>query len=113
MSVATPDADGEPPLHSYTSQKVLGVLFRRIESEPNFEPSDLRLLWFEIEPFFHSHPQYHEIMIRLIGVKIGYECDMHFAMRRFRATELEIVSGIVTYTKARKTARDVTNISVS
>lgn len=46
-------------------------------------------------------------------MKYGYECDMHFAMRRFRATELEIVSGIVTYDKMRKTAREVTNASVS
>lgn len=98
---------------SYNSKKVLGVLFRHVAGELSFEPSDLRKIAYEVDMRIYGHPHYREVMARLLNVKSGYECDMHFAMRRFRASELEIVSGIVTYDKLRKTARDVTNASVS
>lgn len=103
----------ELPKNSYRSKKIIGELFRRVQSEPSFEPSDIRKMHLEVEPALYGHPQYREVINRLMSVKNGYECDMHFAMRRFRATELEIVTGIVTYDKQRKTARDVTNTSVS
>lgn len=100
------------PKFTYRSKKVLGTLFRRVDGDLSFEPSDLRKIAYEVDTRIYGHPHYKEVMSRLRNVKNGYECDMHFAMRRFRATELEIVSGIVTYDKARRTARDISNASV-
>lgn len=103
----------ERPSQTYKSKKVLGVLFRRVQADPKFEPSDIRRSAYDPEHWLWGHPQYHDIYTRLMAVKAGYECDMHYAMRRFSATELEIVSGIVTYHKQRKTSRDITEVSVS
>lgn len=89
------------------------MLFRLVQAEPSFEPSDLRKISYEVEHWIYGHPHYRDVMSRLLSVKNGYECDMHFAMRRFRATELEVVSGIVTRTKQRKTNHDLSNASVS
>lgn len=106
-------SDYEQPTQTYKSKKILGVLFRRVQAEPKFEPSDIRRSEHEVEHWLYGHPKYHNIYTRLMAVKAGYECDMHYVMRRFSATELEVVSGIVTYHKQRKTSRDITDASVS
>ncbi|KAL1413347.1 hypothetical protein Q8F55_001106 [Vanrija albida] len=105
-----PDFMGKPK--SYTSEKILGRLFRLIDPEPTFVPTDLWALVVErgfrdCDPSLAGLPLDPRILDKLRPVKAMYDNGIQFVMRRHRVKEAEMVSGTALQTKHRKSSKEL------
>ncbi|WVQ95053.1 hypothetical protein IAU59_002145 [Kwoniella sp. CBS 9459] len=98
--------DKDDVKNTYTSEKVLGQLFRIVQPDPHFSPSDIRALNYPTDPLITRYPIHRSLIDRLKSVKAHYERSIQYDMRRYRVYEPEIPSGIAIKNKRRKRARD-------
>ncbi|WVW85521.1 hypothetical protein I302_107559 [Kwoniella bestiolae CBS 10118] len=91
---------------TYTSNGVLGELFRIVQPDPHFSPCDIRQLNYPAEARITQFPIHTSLLARLKPVKAYYEKSLQYDMRRYRVFEPEIPSGIAIKNKRRKRARD-------
>ncbi|WWD19157.1 hypothetical protein CI109_103615 [Kwoniella shandongensis] len=90
----------------YTSKKILGDLFRMVQPDPHFSPSDIRQMEYPSDPRITRYPLHKSLLDRLKPIKANFERDLQYDMRRYRVFEPEIPSGIAIRNKRRKRARD-------
>ncbi|OCF31540.1 RNA-dependent RNA polymerase 1 [Kwoniella heveanensis BCC8398] len=91
---------------TYQSQKVLGQIFRIVQPDPHFSPSDIRALNYPTDHLITRYPIHRSLIDRLKVVKAHFERAIQYDMRRYRVYEPEIPSGIAIKNKRRKRARD-------
>ncbi|WVN86300.1 uncharacterized protein L203_101463 [Cryptococcus depauperatus CBS 7841] len=90
----------------YRSTGILGKIFRIVQSDPHFSPSDLELMGYPTDPRLTRYPLHESLLDRLKPLKATYEKDLQYDMRRYRVYEPEIPSGIAIRNKRRRRARD-------
>ncbi|WVQ80183.1 hypothetical protein IAT38_002288 [Cryptococcus sp. DSM 104549] len=90
----------------YVSKGILGKLFRIVQPDPHYSPSDLRTMGYPTDARITQYPIHQSLLERLKPIKASYEKDLQFDMRRYRVFEPEIPSGIAIRNKRRKRARD-------
>ncbi|WVF67576.1 hypothetical protein IAT40_002334 [Kwoniella sp. CBS 6097] len=98
--------DKDDVKNTYTSNKVLGQIFRIVQPDPHFSPSDIRTLNYPTDPLITRYPIHQSLIDRLKPVKAHFERAIQYDMRRYRVYEPEIPSGIAIKNKRRKRARD-------
>ncbi|WVR09517.1 hypothetical protein IAU60_006585 [Kwoniella sp. DSM 27419] len=98
--------DKEGIKRTYRSEKVLGEIFRVVQPDPHFVPSDIKTMGYPADVRITQHPIYLNLLQRLKPVKAHYEKITQYDMRRYRVHEVEIPSGIAINNKRRKRARD-------
>ncbi|KAK8854698.1 hypothetical protein IAR55_003437 [Kwoniella newhampshirensis] len=91
---------------TYQSQKILGDLFRLVQPDPHFSPSDIRKMGYPADPRITKLPVHSSLLERLKPIKANFERDLQYDMRRYRVYEPEIPSGIALKNKKRKRARE-------
>jgi RNA-dependent RNA polymerase len=67
---------------TYQSQKVLGTIFRIVQPDPHFRPSDIKHLGYPADRRITRFPVFKSMIDRLKPIKARYEADMKYDMRR-------------------------------
>ncbi|RXK35060.1 hypothetical protein M231_07680 [Tremella mesenterica] len=98
--------DKDATKKTYESQKILGILFRIVQPDPHFRPTDIIHAKYPTDPRITRYPTYESLMMELRPIKAEYEHAMQYNMRQYRVSEIEIPSGIALKNKRRKRARD-------
>ncbi|KAL0247338.1 hypothetical protein I308_104374 [Cryptococcus tetragattii IND107] len=90
----------------YESKGLLGKIFRIVQADAHFSPSDLEQMGYPTDPRITRFPLHESLLDRLKPLKASYERDLQYDMRRYRVYEPEIPSGIAIRNKRRKRVRD-------
>ncbi|AFR96691.2 RNA-dependent RNA polymerase 1 [Cryptococcus neoformans C23] len=90
----------------YESKGILGKIFRIVQADAHFSPSDLEQMGYPTDPRITRFPLHESLLDRLKPLKASYERDLQYDMRRYRVYEPEIPSGIAIRNKRRKRVRD-------
>ncbi|ODN90833.1 RNA-dependent RNA polymerase 1 [Cryptococcus wingfieldii CBS 7118] len=91
---------------TYESKGILGKIFRLVQRDPHFSPSDLERMGYPSDPRISRYPLHDSLLERLKPLKASYERDLQYDMRRYRVYEPEIPTGIAIRNKRRKRVRD-------
>ncbi|ODO01343.1 hypothetical protein I350_06162 [Cryptococcus amylolentus CBS 6273] len=91
---------------SYTSHNILGKIFRLVQADPHFRPSDLERMGYPSDPRITKYPLNNGLLERLKVLKACYERDVQYDMRRYRVFEPEIPAGIAIRNNKRRRVRD-------
>ncbi|OXH00463.1 RNA-dependent RNA polymerase 1, partial [Cryptococcus neoformans A1-35-8] len=86
---------------SYTSHNILGKIFRLVQADPHFRPSDLERMGYPSDPRITKYPLNNGLLERLKVLKACYERDV-----QYRVFEPEIPAGIAIRNNKRRRVRD-------
>lgn len=109
MTTPSPVQDED---RTYRSGKVLGKIFRMIDPEPAFRPTNLSTHIYSTDKRLNVYPILPSLLSALKNIKADYENAMHYSMRRYQVVEAELVGGSAVRSKQRQSSRELSHLTV-